>query len=200
MLRLPEFSLQTLLAPAHLLAYSTLLGTQLYHSFVIVKVTFKALPYDAFTSLQKQLFPTYFRCQSSLLLLTVATLPPHGPASLPTAEWKVLVPFFIAGMMAALNLVHYGPKSSRLMMMRRFQGKLIPPPCYAHSAVKARVLIELSGEMEARKGIEGSKTEVMGILNRSFKQCHAMSIHLNIIAVVATLWYGWHLASRLHFE
>lgn len=69
-----------------------------------------------------------------------------------------------------------------------------------HSAVKARILREISGEMEARKGIEGSKSEVMGILNRSFKQCHAMSIHLNIIAVIATLWYGWHVASHLHFE
>lgn len=40
----------------------------------------------------------------------------------------------------------------------------------------------------------------MTVLNRSFSRAHAMSIHLNLITIVATLWYGWRLGSFLRFE
>jgi hypothetical protein len=40
----------------------------------------------------------------------------------------------------------------------------------------------------------------MGHLNRSFSKIHAMSIHLNLITIIATLYYGWRLASRFKFE
>lgn len=33
--------------------------------------------------------------------------------------------------------------------------------------------------------------------NRNFARNHAMSIHLNAIALVATVWYGVSLSSRL---
>ncbi|CAI6340770.1 unnamed protein product [Periconia digitata] len=174
-----HISLSAVLAPAHLLAYSTLLGTQLYQSIIIVKVAFQALPYEAFTTLQKKLFPTYFRCQSTLLLLTATTIPPYGPLSRGARDWRVFAPLIITGITAVLNLVYFGPKSSRLMMVRRFQS-----------------------EMEARNGPEGnsSKSAEMEKLDRSFKRAHAMSIHLNAIAIGATLWYGWSLASHLRFE
>ena len=37
-------------------------------------------------------------------------------------------------------------------------------------------------------------------LNREFSRAHAMSIHLNLLTVGLTLWYGWRLASKLRFE
>jgi hypothetical protein len=33
--------------------------------------------------------------------------------------------------------------------------------------------------------------------NRNFARNHAMSIHLNAIALVATIWYGFSLSSSL---
>lgn len=33
--------------------------------------------------------------------------------------------------------------------------------------------------------------------NRNFSHSHAMSIHLNAIALVATVWYGFSFASSL---
>jgi hypothetical protein len=33
--------------------------------------------------------------------------------------------------------------------------------------------------------------------NRAFKRVHAMSIHLNLVTVGATVWYGFGLALRL---
>ena len=32
--------------------------------------------------------------------------------------------------------------------------------------------------------------------NRAFSRAHAMSIHLNLVAIGATIWYGFCLASR----
>lgn len=114
-------ALAPLLAPFHLLAYSALLGTQLYQSFVMVKIAHRTLPRDAFYSLQKRVFPVYFRTQSLLLLLTAATLPPTGPISLvqQKGDW---IPVIVAGITSALNLAMYGPRTSRFMMLRKHQG------------------------------------------------------------------------------
>ncbi|KAL2050415.1 hypothetical protein ABVK25_009249 [Lepraria finkii] len=61
--------------------YGTLPGTELYQSFVMTKICYDALPMPAFTTLQKRVFPVYFRLQSLLFLLTAATHPPYGPVS-----------------------------------------------------------------------------------------------------------------------
>jgi hypothetical protein len=113
-------SISQLVAPIHLLTHSTLLGTQLYQSFVMVKVAYSSLPTEAFTTLQKHVFPIYFRGQCTLLILSVVTFP-HGPAALfhTKGDW---IPFLVAGITAALNLAVYGPRTSRLMMIRRFKG------------------------------------------------------------------------------
>lgn len=39
-------------------------------------------------------------------------------------------------------------------------------------------------------------SEEMRKVNRAFARNHAMSIHLNLLAIGATLWYGVRLASR----
>ncbi|KAF1964109.1 hypothetical protein BU23DRAFT_493862 [Bimuria novae-zelandiae CBS 107.79] len=169
--------LSTILIPAHLLAYSTLLGTQLYQSFVAVKVAYQALPSDAFTMLQKRAFPVYFRTQSALIVLSALTFPPHGPAALikNRGDW---IPFLVAGVMAGFNLVVYGPRTSRLMMIRRFQGKRTASARQGDGAAEQR----------------NDKTKCV---DRAFSRNHAMSIHLNLITIGATLWYGWRLAWRL---
>ena len=115
--------LAPVLAPVHLLAYSTLLGIELYQSFVLTKVAHQALPRSAFTSLQGRLFPIYFRSQSLLLLIVVITFPPLGPVSIIRAksDW---IPFAIAGVTAGLNLVIFGPRTKRVMIERVHQGKL----------------------------------------------------------------------------
>jgi hypothetical protein len=45
-------------------------------------------------------------------------------------------------------------------------------------------------------GLEEVSEEMQG-LNRSFSRAHAMSIHLNFITIIATLFHGWQLSSRL---
>lgn len=119
----PPIPMKTIkfLGPLHVLFYSSLLGTELYQTFVLTKVCFNALPRSAFTTLQKRVFPVYFRGQTLLLLLTAATAPPTGPFALVSnkANW---ISFAIAGVTAALNLLCYGPRTQQAMVKRIHQG------------------------------------------------------------------------------
>ncbi|KAF2179444.1 hypothetical protein K469DRAFT_641340 [Zopfia rhizophila CBS 207.26] len=170
-------SLVPSLAPLHVLAYSTLVGTELYQTFVMTKVCYQELPRSAFTTLQKRVFPIYFQGQSLLLLLTAVTFPPHGPLSLvmKKGDW---ISFAIAGVTAALNLFIYGPRTRQIMIDR------------IHQETRD------GGKFNDPTGV----SEQMRLLNRAFSRNHAMSIHLNLITIGATLWYGWRLASRLNID
>lgn len=112
------------MAPFHLFAYSTLLGTELYQSFVITKLAYQALPRSAFMNLQKRVFPIYFRSQTLLLGLVALTLPPGGPTSSLSSK-STSITFAVAGGTALLNLLIYGPRSQKLMIKRIHQGVLL---------------------------------------------------------------------------
>ena len=48
-----------------------------------------------------------------------------------------------------------------------------------------------------------TKTQSNGkkdIVARGFSRNHAMSIHLNLMTIGSTLWYGWKLASQFSFQ
>ncbi|KAI1803034.1 hypothetical protein F4811DRAFT_554303 [Daldinia bambusicola] len=162
------------LAPIHLFSYSTLLGMELYQSFVMTKVCYQELPRSAFTTLQKRIFPIYFRGQTLLLLLTAATVPPYGPSTLQSSKGN-WIPFAVAGVTALLNLVLYGPRTRQIMIQRIHQE--------TRDGRKSSDPVEVSEDMK--------------VLDRAFSHNHAMSIHLNLITIGATLWWGWKLASRL---
>lgn len=110
----------TAMAPLHLLAYSTLLGTELYQSFAMTKLAFQSLPRSAFTTLQKRVFPVYFRSQTLLLIVVALTLPPSGPVSF--CNMSNSITFALAGGAALLNLLIYGPRTQRIMIERIHQG------------------------------------------------------------------------------
>ncbi|KAH8727740.1 hypothetical protein GQ44DRAFT_702898 [Phaeosphaeriaceae sp. PMI808] len=172
-----SLSAASILAPLHLLSYSTFLGTELYQTFVMTKVSYNALPRSTFTTLQKQVFPIYFQGQSLLLVLVALTTPPYGPSSLLFAkqDW---ISFLIAGVSAGLNLLKFGPRTKDLMIERVHQTTRDAP-------------LKLKA---------GTVSEPMKKLNRAFSRAHAMSIHLNLITIGATLFYGLRLAQKLNFD
>ncbi|KAF0329914.1 hypothetical protein GQ607_002681 [Colletotrichum asianum] len=167
----------TLLAPCHIISYATLLGTTLFQTFVNTKVCHNELPKTAFTTLQKRLFPIYFRCQSILLVVTALTFPPSGPASL-LKDKRDWIPFAIAGVTAILNLFIYGPRTKQAMIDRIHQE--------TRDAKQPDAVDEISPDMQACR--------------RRFSRNHAMSIHLNLISIFAMVWYGVRLASLLKIE
>ncbi|KAI1383938.1 uncharacterized protein F4822DRAFT_56018 [Hypoxylon trugodes] len=173
-----SWSLASFLAPLHLLSYSALLGTELYQTFIVTKVCYQELPRSAFTTLQKRIFPLYFRGQSLLLLLTAATIPPYGPFTLQASKGN-WIPFVIAGVTALLNLTVYGPRTRKIMIDRIHQET-------RDGTKSTGIDVELSDDMRA--------------FNRSFSRNHAMSIHLNLISIGAMAWWGWKLASRLDIQ
>ena len=109
------------LAPYHLLFYSTLLGTEIYQTFIMTKISYETLPITAFRTLQKRVFPAYFRTQSLLLVLVAVTIPPHGPASFFASKWHWCM-FAAAGVTAGLNLLVYGPATLAAMIAKVHQG------------------------------------------------------------------------------
>ncbi|KAF2969763.1 hypothetical protein GQX73_g3798 [Xylaria multiplex] len=174
---MPSMDPRSLLAPLHLLSFSTLLGAQLYQSFLITKICFVSLPRSAFTTLQKRLFPVYFRTQSLLLILTAVTIPRQGPFTL-IANKVAWIPFAVAGVTATLNWWVYGPRTRQIMIERIHQ--------------------------ETRDGLQKPATDddspEMQRIRRSFSRSHAMSIHLNLLTIGSMMWWGWELASSLNLE
>ncbi|KAI2463497.1 hypothetical protein F4781DRAFT_426324 [Annulohypoxylon bovei var. microspora] len=167
----------TFLAPIHLLSYSALLGTELYMSFVLIKVCYRSLPRNTFTTFLQRVFLLYFRGQVLLLLLTATTIPPYGPLTL-LANRGNWIPFVVAGVPALLNMVIYGPRTRQIMIDRidqetRDKGKSDNPT----------------------EPSDDSKT-----LKRSFSRNHAISIHLNLGSIGAMVWWAWKLASRVGIQ
>lgn len=49
---------------------------------------------------------------------------------------------------------------------------------------------------DGRKFNDTIQSEEMKARNKAFSRAHAMSIHLNLVAIATTIWYGFSLASR----
>lgn len=169
--------------PFHILAYGTLLGTEVFQSFIAGTTAFRVLPRASFSTLQSALFPIYFSMQTALPVVLALTFP-SAQLSLTTAtgglfdsanRLPALVPLATIFITSLLNLAVVGPATSKTMRERKHQetrdGKRSydPPP---HS-----------DEMRA--------------LNKRFGMLHGISSLLNMTGCVATVFYGFYLADRL---
>ncbi|KAK1993236.1 hypothetical protein LX36DRAFT_693818 [Colletotrichum falcatum] len=172
---LPAF--MTNVAPYHTISYAILLGTSVFQTFVNAKICHSQLPRSAFTTLQKRLFPVYFRCQAVLLVLTVVTFPPDGPLSL-LRQKRDWIPLATAGLTTIANLFVFGPTTRQAMIGRIHQE--------TRDAKRPGAVDEPSPDMNA--------------VRRRFSFSHAMSIHLNLVGIFGLVWYGISLASKLHIE
>ncbi len=57
--------------------------------------------------------------------------------------------------------------------------------------------------VETRDGrgyADGVQGEEMKAVMRGFSKAHAMSIHINLVTIIATVWYGFVLASKLSYR
>ena len=142
----------------------------------MTKVCYKALPMSSFTTLQKTVFPVYFKMQSILLVVTIITYPPASLVTLSKTSMDAGL-LALASITALANLVKYGPATSTAMVERVHQetkdGKKFNDPA--------------------------GPSEEMRLKNRAFSRNHAMSIHLNLLSVLATVAYGYRLALKLQF-
>ncbi|KIN06897.1 hypothetical protein OIDMADRAFT_15946 [Oidiodendron maius Zn] len=167
----------TKLSSYHLLAWGSLLGMQLYQTFVMTKVCYLYLPRPQFTTLQKRIFPLYFGIETALAAATAATYPSGSIWALASHHLNsALLGLTLA--MSGLNLLVYGPKTIEAMVHRSHQ--------------KTREALRSSTTVTGN-----STSEEMHLARRQFSRNHAMSIHLNLIGVISTVVYGVSLSSRM---
>ncbi|KAI9367258.1 hypothetical protein BJX61DRAFT_529408 [Aspergillus egyptiacus] len=167
--------------PFHILSYGTLLGVQLYQSFVSGIIAFRVLPRPQFSSLQAKIFPTYFALQTALpvaLALTASRADkPLGIAGLlePESRVKVLFPLATAFVTGLINLVVLRPLTVNTMRERKHQE--------TRDGKKSYDPAPHSKEMIA--------------LNKKFGRLHGMSSLINLVTLGATVFYGVVLSKKL---
>ena len=88
----------------------------------MTKVCFQALPMAQFTTLQKKVFPLYFKIQVGLLAAVAFTHPPMSLLSL-SNRGRDIAPLAVALGVSTLNLIVYGPRTEKIMVERSHQGK-----------------------------------------------------------------------------
>ncbi|TKA81324.1 hypothetical protein B0A55_02769 [Friedmanniomyces simplex] len=86
----------------HLLTYGTLLGSNLFQTFLNGPISYTALPRAQFSTLQQAIFPPYFSLQTGNF-------------------WDALVPIAVILGTSLVNLVVLGPATTRVMRRRKHQ-------------------------------------------------------------------------------
>lgn len=123
----------------HILTYGTLLGSNLFQTFLGGPLAFKALPRPSFSTLQQAIFPPYFTLQAALPIILALTWPGKRLAAVGASEvtqnagfWGILsenslltagLPVAIMFATSAANLLVFGPATTKVMKERKHQGK-----------------------------------------------------------------------------
>ncbi|KAJ9495408.1 hypothetical protein H2202_009195 [Exophiala xenobiotica] len=173
-------------APYHIISYGILLGTTTFQSFVAGIVAFRTLPRPQFAQLQQATFPVYFSMQTALPVILALTLPAERtaiskiPSSIsgvldPINRFRVLAPLLTMFVTAAANLAYIGPATTKCMKDRKHRE--------TRDGKKSYDSPPHSKEMQA--------------LNQQFSRLHGASSLVNLISLIATMWYGFYLADRL---
>ena len=122
----------------HLLSYGTLLGSNLFQTFINGPFAFKHLARSEFSRLQQAIFPPYFVLQTALPVVVALTWPGErvaaagGSAIRRDGGWSgllgkdnfytALLPVAIMFGTSLLNLTILGPATTKVMRERKHQG------------------------------------------------------------------------------
>ncbi|KZZ96261.1 hypothetical protein AAP_01034 [Ascosphaera apis ARSEF 7405] len=177
--------MESMLAPAHILSYGTLLGTTVFETFVASIISFKKLERPTFAMLQNHMFPVYFGMQSALPVVIALTYPglrtvvhnvSPGIAGVldETVRKNTLVPLATIFVTGVANLFCLMPKAK---------------------AIKAQRL-QLEA-VEGKSQYEPPVSPAMDKLNKSFRRVHGFSTAFNLISLIATVAYGVTLSRRI---
>ncbi|KAK2767412.1 hypothetical protein FQN54_003568 [Arachnomyces sp. PD_36] len=174
------------LAPFHVISYGTLLGSQVFQTFVGGIVAFRTLPRPQFATLQTAVFPIYFGLQTALPVIVAITYPGlksiqgQGPSSLyglleKENRFTTLVPIVTMFATGLANMLVVGPATTKIKDERNRQ--------------------EIRDGKKSYDPAPHSKEMVR--LNKSFGRMHGISSLVNLTGLLATVFYGTVLAGRL---
>ncbi|KAK5946937.1 hypothetical protein PMZ80_001082 [Knufia obscura] len=183
---MPSSSILYSAAPYHIISYGTLLGSEIFQSFIAGIVAFRSLPRPQFATLQSALFPIYFAMQTALPVLLALTYPAERTAIGTTASsisgvlepnnrLHVLTPLLTTLLCGAANMVVIGPATTNCMKERKHQET-----------------------RDGKKSYDaGPQSEKMQALNKRFAYLHGASSLVNMVGCIATVWYGFYLGERM---
>lgn len=114
-------------------SYGTLLGVEVFQSFIGGIVAYRTLPRAQFSSLQQAIFPIYFSLQTAVPVVLALTLPGsdavfnpiRGGLSGLLAEdnrSSILLPLTTIFATSLMNLGIFGPATTRILRERKHQG------------------------------------------------------------------------------
>ncbi|KAJ5390055.1 uncharacterized protein N7496_001123 [Penicillium cataractarum] len=167
--------------PYHILSYGTLLGSQVFQSFVGGIVAFRALPRPQFATLQTAIFPVYFSMQTALPVVVALTASRGGQALglsgliAPENRYNTLLPMATVAITGLINLFVLRPLTVKTMRERKHQE--------TRDGKKSYDAPPHSKEMVA--------------LNKKFGRIHGLSSLVNLVSLIATVWYGAVMSKKL---
>ncbi|KAI9929276.1 hypothetical protein ASPWEDRAFT_168884 [Aspergillus wentii DTO 134E9] len=166
--------------PFHVLSYGTLLGVQVYQTFVSGIVAFRALPRPQFASLQAATFPVYFSLQSALPVVVALTASKGadaiGVSGLLAPESRgTLVPMATVLVTGLINQFILRPRTINVMRERKHQETC-----------------------DGKKSYDPAPhSKEMMALNKRFGRIHGASSLLNMVSLAVTIYYGAVLSKRI---
>ena len=169
-------------------SYGTLLGSEIYQSFINGIVAYRSLPRPQFASLQTAIFPVYFGLQTALPVVLALTYPGTSSSlsttSIPSGlggffaesnRGSVLLPVMTILTTSLANLALIGPATTKIMRERKHQET-----------------------RDGKKSYDNPPhSKEMMKLNQRFGRMHGVSSVLNLVGLLATIWYGVSLAERI---
>ncbi|KAF2635752.1 hypothetical protein P280DRAFT_473657 [Massarina eburnea CBS 473.64] len=167
-------------AAYHVLSYGTLIGSTLFQSFISGIIAFRVLPRPQFSTLQKNIFPTYFILQTVTPALMILTYPSFttrlSPSSASSAQDKLALTLIGTMLVSGIaNMVYVGPETTRIMGRRKHQET-----------------------RDGKKSYDkGPQSVEMKKLNKQFGVLHGVSSMINLIGFLGMCWYGVLLGERL---
>ena len=109
-------------------------------------------------------------------------------------RWSVLVPLGTMFLSGLVNMLYIGPETARVMKLRKHQGNI-----YSIAWHRGIIAKSISETRDGKKSYDvGPHSTEMQKLNRAFGKLHGISSLINLGALVATIWYGFSLAERIH--
>ncbi|EPS39469.1 hypothetical protein H072_6632 [Dactylellina haptotyla CBS 200.50] len=186
--------LQSILFPiAHLLSYSFLFGTQIWHSFIGGIVSFRVLPRAQFGALQRRLFPIYFALQFFLSMVLLVTAPKTLKNTLTGPTYGFLLTVLTTSL---FNITVAVPFTAKTMDKRKaqevFDGR-------SYDGQKLPGVSEGAERGGDKEGQEIIKSAEMKSLNKQFGIWHGVSSLANMGSVIGTIGYGVLLAGKIQY-
>lgn len=172
-------------------------------SFVGGFVAFRALPRPQFASLQTAIFPIYFSLQTALPVVVALTASRGGQTLglsgliAPENRLNTLLPLATVAVTGLVNMFVLRPITTNVMRERKHQGALA-----ARTILFLRLLrFAYSDFTETRDGKRSydpaPHSKEMVALNKKFGRVHGISSLVNLVSLIATVWYGAVLSKRL---